>query len=198
MALFLYTDWTAELIYFISMKILLIDNGTTLLNKLKELIPGEEIIRTFDNFNNDTTDFDLVILSGGSKYQLRDNEEKFQKEIGFIKNTKIPIVGICFGYELIVTAFGGTLKELNENKRGMYEVQVLDNNLGKGIIRVYESHRWVVDTLPDIFEVLAVSNDGPEIIKHKEKLIYGLQFHPENFVEETEGDELFLKLLSQF
>ncbi len=180
------------------MKILLIDNGTTLLNKLRELIPGEEITHTFDNFDTDTTDFDLVILSGGSKYQLMGNEDKFQKEIDFIKTTKIPIVGICFGYELIAIAFGATLKELSENKKGMYEVQVFDEVLGKGIVRVYESHRWIVDTLPDIFEVLAVSNDGPEIIKHKEKIIYGLQFHPENFVEETEGDEVFLKLLSQF
>lgn len=180
------------------MKILLIDNGTTLLHKLEALIPGNEIVHSFDDFDKDATNFDLVILSGGSKYQLVGNEEKFEKEINFIKNTNIPIIGICFGYELIVVAFGGILKELSEDKKGMYEVRVLDKDLGEGIVRIYESHRWVVDTLPDIFEVLVISNDGPEIIKHKEKSIYGIQFHPENFVEETEGDELFLKLLSQF
>lgn len=180
------------------MKILLIDNGTTLLNKLRALIPGDEIVHTFDDFNTDITDFDVVVLSGGSKYQLVENKDKFSKEINFIQNTQVPVIGICFGYEIIATAFGATLKQLSENKKGMYEVQVLDENLGKRTVRVYESHRWVVDTLPDIFQVLGVSNDGPEIIKHKQKPIYGMQFHPENFIEETEGDELFLKLLSQF
>lgn len=180
------------------MKILLIDNGTTLLNKLRKLIPGEEIVHTFDNFDTDTTDFNLVILSGGSRYQLVGNENKFSKEINFIQNTNVPVIGICFGYELIAIAFGATLKELSENKKGMYEVQVLDEHLGKRIVRVYESHKWVVDSLSGVFEVLGISNDGPEIIKHKQKTIYGMQFHPENFIEETEGDELFLKLLSQF
>lgn len=180
------------------MRILLIDNGTTLLNKLRELIPGEEITHNYDDFDKDLTNFDLVILSGGSKYQLVGNEDKFQKEIDFIKEAKIPIVGICFGYELIATAFGAILKELSENKKGIYEVEILDEKLGKGEIKVCESHRWTIDKLPEIFGVLAKSEDGPEIIKHKEKPIYGLQFHPENFVEETGGDELFLKLLSQY
>ena len=180
------------------MKILLIDNGTTLINKLKELIPGDEVVHSYNDFDKDTEGFDLVILSGGSKYQLLGNEDKFEKEIKFIKEAKIPIIGICFGYELIAHAFGATLKELPENKKGIYEVEILDEKLGKGKIKVFESHRWVIDKLPDVFGILAKSDDGPEIIKHKEKSIYGLQFHPENFVEETEGDELFLKLLSQF
>jgi len=180
------------------MKILLIDNGTTLLNKLKLLIPGDEITHTYDDFDADTNNFDLAILSGGSKYQLIGNEDKFEKEIDFIKNTKIPIIGICFGYELIALAFGASLKELSEVKKGMYEVQVIDESLGAGIIKVYESHRWVVERLPEIFKVLAVSEDGPEMIKHKDLPIYGIQFHPENLVEETGGDDLFLKLLSQF
>ncbi len=180
------------------MRILLIDNGTTLLDKLKELIPGDEIVHAYDDFDKDNHDFDLTVLSGGSKYQLVGNEDKFAKELDFIKNTSKPVIGICFGYELIATAFGATLKELPENKKGIYEVEILEENLGKGKIKVCESHRWVVDKLSDIFEILAKSDDGPEMIKHKEKPIYGLQFHPENFVEQTEGDELFLKLLSQF
>jgi GMP synthase (glutamine-hydrolysing) len=180
------------------MRILLIDNGTTLLNKLKQLIPGDEIVHTYDDFDKDTNNFDLVILSGGSKYQLVRNENVFEREINFIRNTTKPVIGICFGYELITLAFGATLKELPENKKGIYEIEIIDEDLGTRKIKVFESHRWVVDRLPGVFDVLAISEDGPEIIKHKEKFIYGLQFHPENFTEETEGDELFLKLLSQF
>lgn len=179
------------------MRILLIDNGTTILDKLKELIPGNEIVHTYEDFDRDVSDFDLTILSGGSKYQLIGNQDKFAKEIDFIKKTNKPVIGICFGYEIIASAFGATLRELPENKKGIYEIEILNESLGKGKIKVYESHRWVIDKLPEVFEVLAKSKDGPEIIKHKERPIYGLQFHPENFVEETEGDELFMKLLSQ-
>lgn len=178
------------------MKILLINNGTTLLNKLKELIPGDEVIHVFDDFDKDPTHFDLAILSGGSKYELIGNEKKFEKELSFIKNTKIPIIGICFGYELIALAFGASLKKLPENKKGIYEIEIIDENLGKGKIKVCESHRWVIDNLPSIFEVLAKSEEGPEIIKHKDLPIYGLQFHPENLADGTDGDEIFTKLLS--
>ena len=178
------------------MKILLIDNGTTLLNKLQQLIPGNEITHTFDDFDKDTTNFDLAILSGGSRYQLVGNENRFEKEIKFITLANIPIIGICFGYELIATAFGASLKELQSNRKGIYQIQVLDEKLGKGEIKVFESHRWVIDKLPEIFKILAISEDGPELIKHTERPIYGMQFHPENFVEETEGDELFFKILT--
>jgi GMP synthase (glutamine-hydrolysing) len=179
------------------MSILLIDNGTTLLKKLEQLIPGKEVVHTFQDFPEDLTGFDLAILSGGSKFQLMGNEEKFSKEIDFIKNSNIPIIGICLGFEIIALAYGAILRELAQNKSEIYEIEIIEEDLSRRKINVCESHKWVVDTLPDIFEILAISEDGPEIIKHKTKPIYGLQFHPENMVDETEGDELFLRLFGK-
>lgn len=179
------------------MSVLLIDNGTTLLDKLKKLIPGEEVVKVWNEFEGDARGHELAILSGGSQIELVGNEEKFEKEFQFIKNSRIPIIGICFGCELLAVAFGGTLKKLGNKHKGIKEISLTDTEHfgSKSLISVFENHSWIIDVLPSEFEVLAESTDGPEAIKHKKRPIYGLQFHPENFVDKTEGDELFLNLL---
>lgn len=187
------------MLYFTSMKVLLIDNGTTLLKKLEKLIPHHEIVRRFDTFKIGEADgFDLVVLSGGSICPVTGNEEKFSQEINFIQNTKKPLIGICFGCELIVKAFGGELEKLNSREKGIKEVTILDPHFYEvSKIKVYENHQWGITKLPDTFAVLAESDDGVEIIKHKTLPMYGFQFHPENLVNESDGDELFLQIFIQ-
>ncbi len=180
------------------MKVLLIDNGTTLLEKLRTLIPGEEFVVRFDNLKMVNTDnFDLIILSGSHDNSIVWDGDKYIDEINFVKNTKKPLIGICFGFELIVKAFGGEINELENKDRGIREIEILNSNIyNKKTIKVYESHRWTVGKLPEFFDILAKSEIGSEIIKHKTLPIYGFQFHPENFVDELEGDEIFIKLFS--
>lgn len=180
------------------MKVLLIDNGSILLEKLKTLIPGEESIIKFDSLKSVNTDnFDLVILSGSHDNSIVWNGDKYLDELNFVKNTTKPIIGICFGLELIVKSFGGEIKELENKDKGIKEIEILDKSIySKPVIKVYESHRWTVGKLPEDFDILAKSEIGPEIIKHKTLPIYGFQFHPENFVDELEGDEVFLQLFS--
>jgi GMP synthase-like glutamine amidotransferase len=178
------------------MKILLIDNGTTLLRKLEELIPGHEIVKKFDSSDLDEIEeFDLVVLSGGGKHNVEYEHKLFVKEQKLIRAGK-PVIGICFGCELIAYEFRGTLKKLEASQKGIYEIKIDAEELGgPKVIEVYEGHSWGIDRLPADFEVLAESFSGPEIIKHVSAPIYGIQFHPESMVEETEGDELFLKIL---
>lgn len=179
------------------MKVLLIDNGSNLLSKLQELIPGSEVTVKYNDIKlSDSNNFDLIVLSGGGKHNILFEEDFFREEISMVRSGK-PVVGICFGCELVARAFGGELVELPENQKGVYEIEILDKTLGSGSIKVYEGHRWAISKVPNEFEVLAKSETGPEIIKHKTLPIYGLQFHPENMVDKTAGDELFLKLLSK-
>lgn len=62
-------------------------------------------------------------------------------------------------------------------------------------IPVFESHRFAIEKISNVIEALATSDHGIEMIKHKDKPIYGLQFHPESFIDKTQGDEIFLKIL---
>ncbi len=186
------------------MRILLIDNGTTLLEKLRMLIPGEEVVRSPENISTeDIVGFDLIILSGSKDFTVMYDGEHFKKEIELIQNTQIPVIGICLGCELIATAFGGTVRRLDERHSGIREITSIKDDaiLGlrnsESLLKVYEGHRWIIDKMPQDFNILANSSDGPEIIQHNTRPIWGFQFHPENFVDQTTGDEIFLRLFSK-
>lgn len=183
------------------MKILLIDNGTTLLDKLKKLIPGDESVVSFDTFTAEAAAHsELIILSGSSEGPLFSQKPRFTEEISFIRETKKPVIGICFGHELIVQAFGGSLHELPQQKVGTVVINVeRDHELfwGRQQFSAYENHRWGIKTLPDDFEVLASSEHGPEVIRHKSRPIYGFQFHPENCMDKHIADEIFLGVLNR-
>ena len=98
---------------------------------------------------------------------------------------------------MIVEAFGGGLEKMPEKKAGIIDISVMRPDplfAGKSILRVYENHSWRIKTLPPDFEVLAASDHAIEAIRHKTKSIYGFQFHPEQFVDQTDGDEVFLRI----
>ncbi len=182
------------------MKVLLVDNGTTLLNKLEKLIPFvESVEQAWKLSQADGDAYDLVVLSGSSREQLVGNESDFQNEIDFIRSSNKPLIGICFGCELITVAFGGSLKKLEVPHKGIKQVRLASREHFdlRETISVFENHQWIIDKVPSEFDVIAESAQGPEAIKHKTRPIYGLQFHPENFVDQTQGDELFLDLLSR-
>lgn len=181
------------------MRILLVDNGTTLLEKLKLLIPGEEIVRSPQSISlQESAQFDLIVLSGSKDLAVTYDTEYFKKEIELIQSTQVPIIGICLGCELIATAFGGTLKRMEERHTGIRRIDIVaEGLLNKSSIDVYEGHHWIIDSLPEGFDVVATSPSGPEIIRHQTRFIWGLQFHPENFVNETEGDEIFMNIFAR-
>lgn len=181
------------------MNILLIDNGTKLLTKLEQLLPGHKVVHTWRDFTEaDIANSDLIVLSGGSAMQLVGNEGEFAREIEFVKTTTKPVIGICFGCEIMAVAFGGALRPLEVKHQGVKEIEVFEEGAsGPRTIKVYEYHRWIIDQMPEGFEVLGRSKDGPELIGHVSRPLYGLQFHPENFVDETEGRAVLLRLLSK-
>ena len=146
------------------MKILLIDNETTLLNKLQTLIPGNEITRRWSDLSAfDVSSFDLVVLSGCSSFQVMGNEDQVKDEVELIKSFDKALLGICFGAQLIAHVFGGELKRLEKERAGIQYIQVTKPDSlfgGKNAFDVYEHHQWSVSEAPYQFEVLARSSDG--------------------------------------
>lgn len=182
------------------MKTLLIDNGSTLTKKLAQLSPGKEHIVTYENIPNDISDYALILLSGSSLFPIQGNEDRLIKEKRLITNANVPIVGICFGHELIAHTFGGKLSSFNERVAGLTEVEVVQPHRMFGDSKqftVYENHQYGISEAGHELEVLAKTDAYAAVIKHKELPIYGFQFHPEHLTNEQFGDEIFLRLFEQ-
>ncbi len=105
---------------------------------------------------------------------------------------KKPLLGICLGHQSIGFAFGAKIRRAKKLMHGKAS-NIIHN--GKGIFKGMKNpfsairyHSLVIDreTLPDIFEITAESEDDREImgIKHKEHQTYGVQFHPESILTE--------------
>lgn len=180
------------------MKILIINNDTSFLKELVEKLKGFEykVINFKDFKEKDAEEFTHIILTGGNE-KLDFN--LFAEEKKLIQNLKKPIFGICFGHQLIVKIFGGEPVKLNFKKKGSFDVNLIkEDNLFEGLkekINVYFSNLYYMKDIGKELVVLGKSDSGTEIIKHKDKKLYGVQFHPE--VGSQDGEKIiknFLKI----
>jgi anthranilate/para-aminobenzoate synthase component II len=115
------------------MKTLIINNHSNYIKELVSLFSDVVIIdkqTLTKDFN--ITNYDLIVLSGGSNVPtvLRHPEE-YIYEISIIKESKIPVLGICLGAEIICEAYGGKLQELTEEHRGVITLQITNLDLEK-------------------------------------------------------------------
>ena len=122
--------------------------------------------------------------------------------IELIKNATVPLLGVCLGHQAIGAAFGGNIIKAPEIFHGkLSEVEHNNENIFTGIDSPYSVvryHSLIIekDSLPDELKITGVLKDNPEIImaiEHKEKPIYGVQFHPES-IETDFG----MKLIENF
>ncbi len=124
-----------------------------------------------------------IILSGGPKSVYSKDAPFCDKKIFSLG---IPILGICYGLQLICHLFGGKVKEAESHEYGNSYVKILDNeDLFYGFssgerIRVWMSHGDRVERIPEGFLKIAESENSPICaISDKKRKIYGVQFHPE-------------------
>lgn len=113
----------------------------------------------------------------------------------------IPLLGVCLGHQTIGEAFGGKVIRCHEIVHGKMGVM---NHSGQGLFRGLPSpflatryHSLVVerDSLPDCLEVTAWLEDGTIMgLRHKTKMIEGVQFHPESIASEH-GHQLLRNFL---
>jgi GMP synthase-like glutamine amidotransferase len=107
------------------MKTLLVNNSSLLLKELQADIPGDVTVIPWDDIGTiDAANFDLVVLSGGSAFSIVGNEEKLKSEVMLIRSGKKPLIGICFGCELIATAFGGVLEKMGSGQQGKIRIVI--------------------------------------------------------------------------
>lgn len=163
-------------------RILIIDNGTSALEDLKDALKKEDfIITNFRNFKPTQIEgFTHVILTGGGAWPTL---KEFSEEAELIKNVKVPILGICLGLQIIGITFGSSLKHLDKEKIGNKEIKILEkDSLFKGLNKNfsgYAYHKYALNKIGEDLDILAESKDCVEAIKHKSLPIWGVQFHPE-------------------
>ncbi len=141
-----------------------------------------------------------IILSGGplNVYQL--NDRLFDKTI---LKLGIPILGICFGHQILSKFNGGKIKQSKHREFGLANIYKRNNSLlfknffNKKFKKVWMSHADQVYKLPKTFNVVASSkNSRYAAVESKNKKFFGVQFHPE--VTHTEnGKKIFSNFISQ-
>jgi GMP synthase (glutamine-hydrolysing) len=123
-----------------------------------------------------------IILSGGPNSVNEDFSPEINKAIF---NLNIPILGICYGQQLIAKLLGGKVESANEREFGKAIINIkkdseLFANFNKDESQVWMSHGDVMTKIPDNFEIIANTENAPfAAIEWQEKKIYGVQFHPE-------------------
>lgn len=115
----------------------------------------------------------------------------------------IPILGVCLGHQAIVEAFGGSIEKASEPVHGKTSEIFHDSKtIFEGIKNPFIATRYhsliaKKDSVPDDLEVSAWTNE--EIImgvRHKEKFVEGIQFHPESILT-IEGKKILKNFLRQ-
>ena len=137
-----------------------------------------------------------IILSGGPSSVYDKNAPQIDSSI---LNMGIPILGICYGLQLLITKNGGNVTHKGQGEYGFAKIHKVDESpLLKNLeneSQVWMSHGDEIDSLGNGFEIIAKSsNDIIAAIHHKDQPLYGVQFHPE-VIHTLEGETIISNFL---
>ncbi len=191
------------------MNVLLINNNTYYKKRLEDLLKRHQLtIISYDELSGfDVGSYDVIVLSGGGimsegrKRSLKRFSHLYQDQIKLVCEANVPIVGICLGCQIIGYAYGAELRRYFKTlRKGVFPIVAISQNnimAGKEEAKVYQSNHWIITELPNDLICIAASNEGVEIIKHRDKPIWGVQFHPERGRSGGSGRKIFNRILNE-
>jgi anthranilate synthase/aminodeoxychorismate synthase-like glutamine amidotransferase len=186
--------------------ILLIDNYDSFTFNLYQAIAGlgaeVEVVRndqvTVDDIERRIDKIDGVVISPGP---CTPNEAGISVDLVDRLSGSTPILGVCLGHQSIGAAFGAEIIHAPELRHGKTSLVRHD---GQGVYAGLPNpfiatryHSLIIDpeTIPPEFTVTATSDDGVVMgVRHREKPVEGVQFHPESILT-TSGDDLLANFL---
>jgi GMP synthase (glutamine-hydrolysing) len=154
------------------------------LNVYCEILPYDVDIKRIQTFSPIS-----IILSGGPNSVYEDETPKAPDAIFKIG---LPILGICYGMQVMTSQLGGKVENSDKREFGYAEIraqghssllkdiQDKTNKDGHGLLDVWMSHGDKVISLPENFKIIASNESTPiAAIADEERNFYGVQFHPE-------------------
>ena len=149
--------------------------------------------------------FDRVILSGffpDRPFTEAELKEEFEAELKRVRQADIPVLGICLGIQLIGLAFGAGIQSMERagGEHGYVPVQKeKEHPLLMGLpssFSVLGLHGKELNAVPEGFDLLVSGRDcRVQAIAHRERPLYGVQFHPELRSEKNEGARILYNFL---
>ena len=175
--------------------IIMIDNYDSFTYNLYQYIGS--INPDIEVYRNDKITVEEVLAKNPSHIIISPGP-KYPKDAGIcidlIKNAgDIPILGVCLGHQSIAEAFGGKIVHAPRIMHGKQDILEIDGESKifggiDGEIAVGRYHSLVIDnsSVPECLTVTARTSDGCIMaVEHKQRPIFGIQFHPESVLTPT-------------
>lgn len=171
------------------MRVLLVDNydsfAWNLVQALRVLGARVDVVR------NDEIPVERVLASRPDRIVISPgpcSPDQAGISVDLCRRAAVPLLGVCLGHQSLVQAFGG---RIGRAERVMHGKTSPIRHDGKGLFRglpqdfpAARYHSLEATLLPECFEVQARTADRGELmaVRHRERPLHGVQFHPESFL----------------
>jgi GMP synthase (glutamine-hydrolysing) len=139
-----------------------------------------------------------IVLSGGPASVYADGAPQLDPALF---DLGVPVFGICYGFQAMAQALGGTVARTGTSEYGRTDLNVLGGQLHSGlpgIQPVWMSHGDAVTDAPAGFEVVATSPGAPvAAFEDRSRKLAGVQYHPE-VIHSPHGQQVLSRFLHEF
>lgn len=138
-----------------------------------------------------------IILTGGPNSVYDETSPTYSKELFSLG---VPVLGICYGCQLMAHLLGGTVSHAETREYGKTDLTLLNSPLFTGIEKntsCWMSHTDYIEKIPEGFSVCAKTNGCPvAAMENRDRKLYGVQFHPE-VLHTPRGTKMFKNFLME-
>lgn len=158
-------------------------------DRFRELIDNAQIYKAQKfEFPEDP---EAIVISGSTSgvYEKEAWIQSLIQKVSEYIEEDVPILGLCFGQQVIAKAAGGEVKLTDGYEIGYREIRIGESEIFKGLEDEeypFSVHQDNVTRMPENFREIASSNKSIQGIEHVEKPVFGVQFHPELIPEIAE------------